>query len=509
MDNKKLILKYAFLSSCLSGLIAYLYFMANNLDNYDNVANKPFGFGVGLPLGRWFLSVIGNIVEKIWFFNSSYFNCILAVIILSFSNVLLVYILEIKNKLTCILICAVTMVFPSIAATMLFSFTVQYYMFAVLLGMAGIYFIKKISITKHISVKILLFMLSGCFYACSLGIYQAYYPLLAAVLILCLVNDCLNVNINWKDILKKAFYYLASLVAGYIIYNFILKICLIVFNRELSDYRGVSEMGVINPFQLPGLLYKTYSSYIMLFKDDFISINPNLLVKIVIFLIYVYILITLLFLCKKCNILKFIELCVFILLLPLASNAIIIMVPNAGIGTMMSMGTISVFYLPLIFFDKTDKNKDSKLKYRCRQVFSIFMSLVVLNYIWVSNINYNALYYANKKVENYFERLYCRIESIENYNENMPVIFIGDNITDAAFLENWSGIGYYSENVLAYGQLNEYSRDHFILNYLGRAYSEITEEQYSKYKNEIEQMAKYPNDNSIRITDGNILVKLE
>ncbi len=135
--------------------------------------------------------------------------------------------------------------------------------------------------------------------------------------------------------------------------------------------------------------------------------------------------------------------------------------------------------------------------------------LAILNYIWFSNVNYNALYYANKKTENYFERLYCRIESAEGYNENMPVIFVGKNITDAAYEENWTGVPYYGSNFISKEQINMYSRNKFILNYLGKTYSEITEEQYSQYKSEIDQMDKYPNDKSVKVIDGNVFVKLE
>lgn len=45
-----------------------------------------------------------------------------------------------------------------------------------------------------------------------------------------------------------------------------------------------------------------------------------------------------------------------------------------------------------------------------------------------------------------------------------------------------------------------------ILNYLGRDYLDITEEQY---KAEIDQMDKYPNDKSIKVINGNVFVKLE
>lgn len=487
------------------GGICYLYFIANNLDNYDNIANKPSGFGVGLPSGRWFLSVLGNIFEKIWYYNSSYFNCIFSIIILGFINILLVHIFRIKDKHICILLSAITVVFPSVADTMFFAFTVHYYMIAVLLGLAGICFVQKIFDVSSIFLKILLLLLSGVLYACSLGIYQAYYPLIASVLVLSLIGYCLDNEVNYRKIIEKSVYYFISLLSGYIIYRIILKFCLEIFNRELVEYKGINKMGIIDFKQLPALLYKTYYSYLMLFKENFISINANLLAKGIIFLIFLYILVSLFIVWKNCNKLKFVELCVLIALLPLASHSIIIMVPESDIRTMMSIGTISIFYLPLIFHEKASYGKKNIIN-------SIFISvfiIAILNYTWLSNVNYNALYYVNKKTENYFERLYCRIESVEGYNENMQVIFIGENITDAAYNENWTEMQYYGGNFITKEYINLYSRDKFILNYLGRNYLEITEEQYGQYKDEIDQMDKYPNDNSIKVIDGNVFVKLE
>ncbi len=507
--DRRTIFKYTFISSCLTGFICYLYFMANNLDNYDSIVNKPSGYGSGVSSGRWFLSVLGIIFDKIWHYNSSYFNCILAIILLGFINVLLVHIFRIRNKCICILLSAITIVFPPIADTMFFAFTIHYYMLAILLGLAGAYFVQNINTVNSIFIKIFLIILSGTLYACSLGIYQAYYPFIAVVLVLSLVRNCLEKEEDWRGILEKAVYYFISLLSGYVIYRIVLTLCLYVFKKELTDYKGINNMGNIDLKQFPELLYNTYSSYLMLFKEDFISINANLIAKVIIFLIFICVIFLLFFAWRNCGKLKFAELCILIAILPLASNSIIIMVPESDIRTMMSLGTISIFYLPLIFVEKTSFEKINIKKNISGNIFTFVFILAILNYTWLSNVNYNALYYANKKTENYFGRLYCRIESVEDYNENMPVIFIGKTITDAAYNENWTGIQYYGGNYISKEQINLYSRKSFVLNYLGRDYLDITEEQYQQYKDEIDKMAKYPNDKSIKVIDGSVFVKLE
>ena len=85
------------------------------------------------------------------------------------------------------------------------------------------------------------------------------------------------------------------------------------------------------------------------------------------------------------------SICILIAILPLASNSIIIMVPESDIRTMMSLGTISIFYLPLIFVEKTSFEKINIKKNISGNIFTFVFILAILNYTWLSNVNYNAL----------------------------------------------------------------------------------------------------------------------
>jgi len=480
--------------------------MAGEINNYDSVTFTPSGFGIGMQSGRWFLSILGLIVIKIsGSYNSPYLNCLIAIFFLALSNVFLIQVFKIKNKWVCFLLSAITVTFPSIGDTMFFSFTVHYYMLAVLLGVTGVFVIQKVSLAKKRAYKAFLILSASMMYACSLGIYQAYYPYIAVLLVVSLIGNCLDENENWKNIIVNSIYYLASLGIGYVLYMVILKVCLFLHNSQLSNYYGIDKIGSMDLKQLPGLVYKAYVSYILLYRQDYVALNMNFLVRAVILLIDLFILVSVLYIWRKNNILKMIELCVFLLLLPLASNAIYIMVANETVRTMMAMGTISIFYLPLIFFDKIDYGKNVIVKHVNNVFFVSVMLVTVLNYVWANNVNYRALYYQNRRVENYYVTMYSRITSVSGYNENMPVIFIGKNINDSSFVENWTEMSYYGWNI--YGQINAYSRNKFMENYLGHSYLEITEEQYLQYQDEISQMNTYPNDTSIKVIDGKAGIK--
>ena len=46
------------------GMMAHLFVLTNVIVNHDNA--RIHGYGSGVTSGRWFLSVFGNFVNKIW-----------------------------------------------------------------------------------------------------------------------------------------------------------------------------------------------------------------------------------------------------------------------------------------------------------------------------------------------------------------------------------------------------------------------------------------------------------
>lgn len=505
--------KMCFLSTAVTGILCYLYFIVNNLNNHDNIATTPEYSASGVRSGRWLLNVFGDISWKIWGdYNIPLFTGGLAVVFLAFCSLFLVHIFNINNRCMCCLISAITVAFPPVASAMIYSFTVHYYMLAILFGILGVYVLQKIDNMPKLYQRSFVILLASVLYACSLGIYQAYFPFIAALLVLRLIQICLDDEINWKTIFFRAIYYFSSLILGYLVYRLILKISLLLYHTELGEYKGINNMGKIDLHQLPSLLRDTYNSYIKLCKTDYCSINSTRVLKISILLICLIAFVSLIFIWKNRDIFKVIEMCVLVSLLPLASHAIIIMAPSQNPNTLVAYGTISIFYLPIVIFEKLNYNNKDIVKKLSWGAIMCIITFSVLNYAWLSNGNYRALYYANRKVENYYTTMWSRITSTTGYNENMSVLFIGHNIDDMSFYENWQSTPFqYTGNLSALLQLNEYeySRGRFIENYLGHAISEITVEQYEQYKNVIKQMDTYPNDLSIKIVDNYVFVKLE
>lgn len=501
-----------FISSLFFGLLSYLYFFTNNLNNYDNIAITPAGYGTGTISGRWFLNEFGNFIGDMWGnYNIPIFNGMLSILILAVTSCIIIKIFKIKNKWLCILIGGITVAFPPIASAMFFSYTVGYYALAIFFVAFGIYLVKEF--------KILGFLFGSLLFSFSLGIYQAYYPLCASIFILILIKMCIDLKTTWQEILTTGFKFLFSLAAGYILYKIFLKYYLYIDNIELISYKGVDQMGKINIYSLPAQIKEIFNSILQLTSNDYMSISATKIIQYSFLGLYIITFITLILITRniilnKESILKFIMLLIFILLLPIAINFIVVMVPDGWIYTIMQMGFVCIFYLVIILIDNLDSYYVSNGKFKLNKVLLFFTIAIVLtstlNYAWQTNGNYRLLYYENAQLENYYQTLYTRIKSTDGYTQDKDIYFVGSRIDDKTF-----GNFKWANTPFKYGgngsPLNAYSRYATIENYLGYSYIQVenNSEDYKKYQKDIEKMDIYPNDGSIKILDNKVFVRFE
>lgn len=509
---------YCFISSLCFGLLSYLYFFTNNLNNYDNIAITPAGYGTGTSSGRWFLSKFGDFIGEIWGnYNIPIFNGMLTILILAITSCIIVKIFEIKNNWLCILIGGITVVFPPIASAMFFSYTVGYYALAIFFVVLGNFLVKE--------CKILGFIFGALLFSFSLGIYQAYYPLCASIFILILIQMCVDSKTTWKEILVTGFKFLFSLALGYILYKLFLKYYLYIDNIELGSYKGIDQMGKIDIYSIPGQIKEIFHSALQLTYNDYMSISATKIIQDSFLGLYIITFITLIVLTvknilNKQSILKFILLLLFIVLLPISINFVVVMVPNGYIYTIMQMGFVCIFYLAIILIDNLDNYNLSNYKLRILDRFKLNKVLLfftitivltsILNYAWQTNGNYRLLYYNNRQLENYYQTLYSRIKSTEDYTQDKDIYFVGSRIDDKTFSNfKWENTPFkYGGNG---SPLNSYSRYSTIENYFGYSFTQIenNSEEYKKYQRDIEQMDTYPNYGSIKILENKVFVRFE
>ena len=94
------------MSVIIIGLIAHLYMFTNKLPNYDDMLINSFG--ATFRLGRWFLWLLGAVAYHLdLVYSLPWVNGILSLLFLAVAAMLMVDVLNIKNKISVVIISGV------------------------------------------------------------------------------------------------------------------------------------------------------------------------------------------------------------------------------------------------------------------------------------------------------------------------------------------------------------------------------------------------------------------
>lgn len=475
-----------------------MFYITNTIDHYDNVQVYRDGFGAGFSSGRWFLSILERLLKNLGLtYNIPFLNVIIALTFLLISAVLVVHILQIEDPKLCFCIGAITSSISVVGGTIFFSFTVHVYFLSVLLGTLGVYLAMA---------RRWLRFFSPVLFAFSMGIYQGYFPFFGTLLVLVLIRDTFDNEISWIDIVKKSFFYLAMLLLGCALYMCLNRFFLTYMHITLTDYQGINEMGKLNFTELITLIVKSYTEFTRLFTDGYCGFSTMPLVKLCLAFNFVFVALFVAIDWKNRNLLKNLELCILILLLPLAANSIVIMAPKGYIHILMLYGFVSLFYLPILMAQNLKS-------FSFRRVAIILVCLTTflssIGYTYQDNANYRSLYYSNRQMENYYSRLLTQARSIEGYNEDMEIVLTHHTIYDSSICEPFNQEIYHLAvaNPDIWITLNAYSRNRFIYQYFGHVTRDATDEELAQYAPILDEMPSYPNSGSIRIIDSKVIVK--
>ena len=472
--------RWTFVAALITAAAAYGYGMLNNIVNYDSIYNIPY-IGSGTERsGRWALGLLTRLTQRLHLgYSIPFFNLLVSLVLLAFSAVLLCKLLRLTSRTAWVLTGIVTLSFPAVASMTFFSYTMVYYALAFLLIVAATLLTERMR-------KPLWFLAYSLLLAFSIGVYQAFYPFAVMLAVLAVLAECLDPEATPLD------------------------------GTTLTNYQGIDRMGVVSLSRLPGMLKEIYANFYLLFTHDYLSLTAEPISRLCVLLLLLLSVGMLALGWREKRLWKQVELAGLLLAaLPVASNLIIVMVPDGTVYTLMAMGLLSVFLLPLLLWDRLPLPRP-RLRRICGGVLAAVLVLSSLEYVYLINGCYRVLEWHNIQTENYYVTMFTRIKSLEGYDETYPVVFAGSVITDASYEDLWA------DTVFSYGGLrqfdskdpenngfNEFSRDRFIRSYLGYTARKIHSEERIRYAEVLDGMRTYPNDGSIRIVDGLILVKFE
>jgi hypothetical protein len=180
---------------------------------------------------------------------------------------------------------------------------------------------------------------------------------------------------------------------------------------------------------------------------------------------------------------------------------------DTEVHTLMLYTVSFLFVFPLVLLEKEPFLKQTGTGV-CRTAAALLAVVVTCGYVDIDNQAYMKVDLMQNQAVSYYNRLIARIESAEGYQTAYSVYIAGngemsmDNLTEIALRFPCVTITGYDWTSQEY--LNNYAWKEYVREQLG--YSPIYE-MTNINTEAIMEMSCYPNEDSIRVVDGVVIVK--
>ncbi len=499
----------AFWSALIMGLLTHLPVMLSDIPNHDGLDSMYFDQNM-ITSGRWFLTVACGFSS---YYTLPWLIGLLALGFLALTAVILTELLDLRSRGAIMVCSGLLAVFPALASTFAYVFTMDGYMLGVLLA------VTAVCVTARFQRG---FGAGAVCLAFSLGIYQAYLPF-AVILSMYGVVTELQREAGTREKLKRCASYLYMGAGGVLLYYGILQVLLRIQGKELASYQGISSAAQTaaggsalsgGPGSLILRIYRDFAGFTL--RGGVLAGNGFAWGALAV--------LVLAFLWSLRGIgrrwLTWGALIFFALLLPLASNLILILSPEVTYHLLMRYHWV-LFPILLIAFVEKGTREPRKDLLRSRRLFRRMAlpaavaagTVLMFGYVVTDNIAYSNLQKRYEKTYAYCLRLLDRIEQTPGYYQGIPIAMVGvvgDEAyppTDITGSVTEGMIGIAGDSLLYRGD----NYEGFIKNYLGATLNilpaEAMEEIY--YSREYREMDSFPGAGSVKMVDGVIYVKTE
>lgn len=506
--------KLCFYSGLICGLMAHIYALTNHLYNYDELWHTPTGFGTGVEVGRWALSVTVWL-QKLLFddcFTIPFVNGFLTIVLYALAACFAVAVLDINDEFYASVTGALMTTFPALVSRMFYMFTTHYYAIGMIMTAAGIWMLVRRGRAGRTVTKAVMVSVSAALVIYGMAIYQANFVTAVCLVVGYLLVDLIRNEPDLKDSLLGCVFYVIYLGACMAIYLLGSKLALFITGKEMETYENLDTMGQLSPGQLTEGILRCYKTFFKLPFKDVYSMNPNAIVRFAFLVSILILLLTLVMIWRTGKKLHLKLLITAIMaVLPVAVNLIVIMAISSG--TMYSIMVYEIVYVMVLpAACLTAVSDGGRLMKAADIVTSLAFVAAVITYIWFANGNYLAMEYTNNHDNAYFASLMTQIKSVEGYRDDMPVALIGvpkldvNNSRPALIDETFDIAGKASTNIGAYSHWNIMTK---VLGFNPTVRNSDEDENYFYNHPEVTGMPVYPDAGSIRVIDDTIVVKFQ
>ena len=506
--------KVAFVAAFVTGLMVHMPIMLSDIPNHDGLGSMYFDQNM-ITSGRWFLTVACGISS---YFTLPWLIGLLALVYLGAAAAALTELLEIKSRVMIVLVSGLLVVFPAIASTFAYVFTMDGYMMALFLAIMAVLFTKKYKRG---------FLAGAICLAFSMGIYQAYLPF-AVILCLYMILIILVEGKSYKEMLAATLKYFFMGVLGAGLYYVILQVLLKVQGKELSGYQGIGGMnGVGMDGESVGLLERLAETIVNIYRDfAAFSVKGNVfynnvfsvLAVSLLVLAWVAVLFRMIMQRKWWKNPKFFVIMILLAAaVPIAANVLLIISPEVTYHLLMRYQWVLFLILPAAFAGRYADCPTCRLQAKFRGfaewLLVCAMAVLLFNYAVTDQIAYSNLEKRYEKTYAYCVRLLDRIEQTEGYYHGIPIAMVGVEseeqfpVTDITEAVSAGMIGISGDSLLYTSE----NYEAFFKNYLGATLNFLDVDTVGQiyYSEEYEEMDSFPGENSVKLVDGVIYVKTE
>lgn len=492
-------MKSAFLACVLLGFLTHLFAFTNIIPNSDGLS-RVFDEQQMTISGRWFLhyaSMFHGFIQAPALIGA------LSLVFLGTAAALSVDVLALKSRLSSALCGSVMALFPAVAYTYLYMFTASAYALAIALAVLSVWLTQKYP--KW-------FLAASIPLACSIGTYQAYFSVAAALALSRVILDLLDEEKPLKTTILEGFRILFMLGFSALVYYLVLQIFLNAKGLTLLTYLGMDEFG--SGLTLGGIIAMILDAYkkvlyFFLSPGSFgYNTTPLILSHLALLSAGGFSLVTVLVRHKALRAPGRIALIVLGCgLMPLACNFTQLLSEPTPI---MRYGLVTVYLLLIAFVDTMNRG-DTKAGTLFRRVVCVAMATVLLLFAQISNLAYTASATAHRATETFSANLVGRVEATAGYCADMEVVIIGSFPDDVYYsdIEAFRLVEHYSCMSSTVMQLNKHVYA-YLNDWLNIPWQEPSEDTFLSVSasDDFAAMPLYPSDGSVQIINGKVVVKL-
>lgn len=492
----------AFFAALLWGLVSQGMGFLNKYSSNDDIF-QLFGTGSTITSGRWMLFVLEQAENLLWGGHCSLplFNGMLSLLCIGASAGLIASLLRIRSPLLGALLGAVMSAFPTVTAIFSFMFTAHFYFLALLMITGSACLICTDTSWK---LKIPGIMLG----ACAVGIYQAFLPVLPALLLLSDLRELSAEEAKASIVLRKLLLQAAAIVLVLLLYLAGSRFFLWKYGMELDSYMGINQATSTSPLVYLHRAGDAYQEFFLPSRNTGWDMYPGRGHLLYLLMLWADGIMGILLAVRigQSNRDRAALMVLLLLLFPLGCNFIFVM--STTIHGLMVYGQVLQAALLILLATQVSRFHPEWKRLAMGAATLLLAGMCVI-YARYDNQFYLKADFQKQEAISWNTALVARIKSTEGYRDELPVAWVNRfdaedrSLYQMQELERIHLSGY--ENTLQ-EYMNNYAWEKFLAYWCGFSPDTVDPETISHLP-AVEQMPPYPEDGSVRVLDGVVVVK--